>query len=78
MIISNEQHNELLQALLAEIPQPLQPHEVTIEMVREASGLSSEGARNLLERKVREGELVKRKATHKNGIVVSAYRKVEK
>ena len=67
--------NELLEALLAELPAPLRADEVTIEILMDASGLSREGARKMLERKVKAGELVKRNALREDGAIISAYRK---
>jgi hypothetical protein len=75
MEIKQEEYNELLTALLSEIPAPLQPGEVTIEMVMAASGMSREGARKFLERKARDGELVKRQAMRDDGSIISAYGK---
>jgi len=67
--------NELLEALLAELPAPLRADEVTIEILMDASGLSREGARKMLERKAKAGELVKRNALREDGAIISAYRK---
>jgi len=75
MEIEKEQYNELLNALLSEIPAPLKPGEVTIEMMMDASGLSREGARKILERKAKAGELVKRQAMRDDGSIISAYGK---
>ena len=67
--------NELLEMLLAEIPAPLRADEVTIEGLMDAAGLSREGARKMLERKVKTKELVKRQAMRDDGSIISAYRK---
>jgi len=67
--------NELLEALLAELPAPVRADEVTIEILMDASGLSREGARKMLERKAKAGELVKRNALREDGAIISAYRK---
>jgi NurA-like 5'-3' nuclease len=67
--------NELLNALLAEIPAPLQADEVTIELLMDAAKLSREGARGILERKAKTGEFIKRQALRDDGKIVSAYRK---
>lgn len=68
--------NELLNALLAEIPTPLMDDEVTAHAFMEAANISREGARGILERKVKDGELTKRQALRSDGRIVTAYRKV--
>ena len=76
MEVKREDYNQLLESLLAEIPAPLQADEVTIESLMDAARLSREGARKMLERKAKAGELIKRNALREDGAIISAYRRV--
>jgi len=62
---------ELLDEIVASVPKPLQPGEITRPMLMEQEGIKEKQARDLLEGLVRDGVLVKR--TARGGII--AYRK---
>ena len=74
MKINNEQYNELLTELIKTLPPELQPDEVTATMLAKETGYSINGARIVLDRKVREGLLEKHEAID-GGKKVMAYKK---
>jgi hypothetical protein len=69
--------NELLLSLTAAYFLPsLDPaQDVTSTMLAKASGISQRGARDILEGKVKAGELERHQARDENNHPVSAYRK---
>ena len=69
--------NDLLQEILKTLPPPLQPDEVTAQMVADASGYSINGARVFLDRQVTAGLLEKHEAINGKQLIM-AYKKVVK
>jgi len=69
--------NELLSELKKELcPPEIEPDEVTTDMLQDATGLSYKGAYDVLQRKVRKGELKWRYVQGLNGNKRKAYSKV--
>lgn len=68
--------NELLRELTSELTLPLiDPDEVTATMLAQAMGINSQGAKRLLDRKLKKGELTSRQVKVENGKTATAYRK---
>jgi len=81
MVITSEEHNELLEELTAECSLgELEPGEVTSRMFAESSGLSLNRAGGILKEKTDKGELVFRWVRDPDGSNkrVKAYRKANK
>lgn len=68
--------NELLAALLAEMPQAIQPGDVTAKMLMDSAGISDHKAYTLLADKVAAGVLQEVRVRQQDGRVVKAWRKV--
>lgn len=81
MVITPEEHNALLDELIAECSLgELEPDEVTVKMFSQSSGLSLKRANDILKEKANKGELTFRWVKNPDGSnkSVKAYRKVIK